>query len=39
MNEEQIGNRDAVEACLLEILALTRRRSLSRNPSAPDEGL
>ena len=32
-------NRDAVEACLLEILALTRRRSLSRNPSAPDEGL
>jgi hypothetical protein len=32
-------NRDAVEASLLEILALTRKRSLSRNPSAPDEGL
>ena len=32
-------NRDAVEACLLEILALTRGRSRSRNPSAPDEEL
>jgi DNA-directed RNA polymerase sigma subunit (sigma70/sigma32) len=32
-------NRDAVEACLREILALTRRRHLSRNSSTPDERL
>jgi len=34
-----LRNRDAVEACLLEILALTRGRSRSRNPSAPDKEL